>query len=595
MSLDGIAIRALTDELSQILIGGRVDKIQQPDATTITLLIRNNGTNYKLLLSAHPQTARLGLTQTVKANPMQPPLFCMVLRKHLESAKVIALEQVGWERIVHITFECYDELGEKTTRLLIGEFMGKHSNLILINPNNQVILDSMKRLSLDKSQYRQILPGLTYIAPPPQKKLAFDKISEEELVQCFLHSSSALPLKKILLASLSGFGPQTATEIIYRSNLDPEGRSEFLGDYDYITIYQQLKWLKELVINQQYTPTIVRAQQKVIAFAPFPLMQFQEYTTEVYPSMSQLIEEFIGNKELDNGFKQRISDLERIINHHIDRCEKKLALQMEKVSDGADAEQYKIWGELLTANLYQLQQGTQAVVNNFYDPEQKLMTIPLEGHLTVNENAQRYFKRYNKAKIGAEKALAQAQLTKEELDYLESIKSSLAQSLTLEDIQDIRLELENGGYVKAKLSKQHKKTKKEPTHQPLVVEQDGFQILVGKNNVQNDYLTLKIARNNDVWFHAKDIAGSHVVIKNHQEQREIPKEIMDLAAHLAAYFSKGKLSAQVAVDYTLKKFVHKPNGAKPGRVIYENQKTIYITPDEEAIQALLANSQQKLH
>lgn len=260
---------------------------------------------------------------------------------------------------------------------------------------------------------------------------------------------------------------------------------------------------------------------------------------------------------------------------------------MEKVNEGDNAEELKIWGELLTANLYQLKQGEQAQVVNFYDPQQPMMTIPMLGHLTPNENAQRYFKRYAKAKNGAEKALEQAQHTQEELDYLDTIKDSLGSALTLDDIIDIRLELEAAGYVKAKLTKQNKKTKKEPTHKPLMVEQDGFQILVGKNNVQNDYLTLKIARNNDLWFHAKDMPGSHVIIKNHQEQREIPKEILDLAAHLAAYFSKGKHSALVPVDYTLKKHVHKPNGAKPGRVIYENQKTIYITPDEEAIEQLI--------
>lgn len=591
MSLDGIAIGALVAELDHLLAGGRVDKIQQPDHTTITLLIRQGGANHKLLLSSNPQTARIGLTKSSKANPMQPPLFCMVLRKHLEGSRLISIKQIGWERIVHLTFEGYDELGEKATRTLIGEFMGKHSNLVLINPQTNIILDAIKRLGADKSNYRQILPGLEYVTPPPQEKLAFDTISEEEMINCFIEAPPSQSLKKILLNNFSGFGPQTAAEIITRANLDPDGRSEYLGQYDYAVIYQQLNWLTNLTKAQNYQPTLIKDRKKPLAFAPFALMQYEQYEAIAYPTMSELIEDFIGSKETDNGFKQRVMDLERIIQHHIERCEKKLALQMEKVADGDAAEKYKIWGELLTANLYQISQGESATVINFYDPEQNTITIAMDSHLSPNENAQRYFKRYNKAKNGAEKALQQAQLTQEELNYLESIKSSLPLAQTLQDLQDIRLELENAQYVKAKLSKQNKKAKKEPICKPLTIEQDGFQILVGKNNVQNDYLTLKIARNGDLWFHAKDIPGSHVIIKNHQEQREIPKEILDLAAHLAAYFSKGKYSAQVAVDYTLKKNVHKPNGAKPGRVIYDNQKTIYITPDEEAIETLLAADQ----
>lgn len=587
MSLDGIAIHAITDELSHILVGGRVDKIQQPDATTVTLVIRQHGTNLRLLLSAHPQTARIALTQGAKPNPAQPPLFCMVLRKHLEGAKITAIRQVGWERIVHIVFEGYDELGERASRVLVCELMGKHSNIILIDPASGLIYDSIRRLYADMSQYRQVLPGLTYVTPPPQNKLDLTTLTEEELAPLFLDAPASQPLKKILLANLSGLGPQTATELIFRANLDPDGRAEFLGEYDYQVIWQQLRWLTELLEKQAYQPTIVYDHQKAAAFAPFPLMQYQELEQVTYPSMSELIETFIGRKEADNGFQQKLGDLERIIDHQIERCEKKLALQMEKVSEGENAEEAKIWGELLTANLYQIKQGDHAEVVNFYDPEQKLITIPMLGHLTPNENAQRYFKRYAKAKNGAEKALEQVQHTQEELDYLDTIKDSLNSAQTLDDIVDIRLELEAADYVKAKLTKQNKKTKKEPTHKPLTIEQDGFHILVGKNNVQNDYLTLKIARNNDVWFHAKDMPGSHVVIKNHQEQREIPKEILDLAAHLAAYFSKGKHSALVPVDYTLKKHVHKPNGAKPGRVIYENQKTIYITPDEEAIEQLI--------
>lgn len=592
MSFDGIAIHALVDELQQQLVGGRIDKIQQPDSSTILLSVRQPGHNHKLLLSCNAQTARLGITNIAKANPAQPPLFCMVLRKHLEGSKITEIRQSGWERIVEIVCEGYDELGEKATRVLIGEFMGKHSNLILINPQTNVILDSARRLGVEMSHYRQVLPGLTYITPPPQEKQSLMELTEDALIQFFLESPSNLSLKKILLNHIAGFGPQTAVEIIYRSGLNPDDRVDFLGQYDYDRIWQQLLWLHDLLEKKDYQPTLVEDGKKALAFAPFPLQQFEAYTQTQLTSMSQLIELFIGRKEQDNLLAQRSGDLERIINREIERCEKKLSLQLDKVQEGENAEHLKIWGELLTANLYQIKQGASAQVVNYYDPEQQTITIPMQANLTPNENAQKYFKKYAKAKAGAQQSAIQAEYTQDELNYLDSIKNSLRNAQTPDDLQDIRLELEADGYVKARLTKQNKKSKKEPVFKPLVIHYGDIELLVGKNNVQNDYVTTRLARNNDVWFHVKDIPGSHVVIRNHQEQRELSQEALDFAAHLAAYFSKSRYSALVPVDYTLKRYVHKPNGAKPGRVIYENQKTIYITPDEEVIQQILGEQEK---
>ena len=594
MSLDGIAIHALADELHEQLAGARIDKIQQPDSTTIVLSVRQPGRNDKLLLSCNPQTARIGLSGSSKPNPMQPPLFCMVLRKHLEGSKIIEIRQNQWERVIEIVCEGYDEMGEKATRILIGEFMGKHSNLILINPQTNVILDSARRLGFDMSQYRQVLPGLQYIAPPPQDKVSIMKLSEDELIGFFMEAPSSASLKKILLNHIAGFGPQTAAEIIQRSGLNPDDRVDFLGQYDYDRIWQQILWLRDLLAAKNYQPTLVEDGKKAIAFAPFPLEQLKAYTQKTIPSMSQLVEQFIGRKEQDNLFSQRVGDLERIINREIERCEKKLALQLDKVQEGEDSEHFKIWGELLTANLYQIKQGDSAEVINYYDPDQKMITIPMQANLTPNENAQKYFKKYAKAKAGAQQSMIQAEHTQDELNYLDSIKNSLRNAQTPNDLQDIRLELEAAEYVKARLTKQNRKNKKEPEFKPLILHYGDIELLVGKNNVQNDYVTTRMARNNDVWFHAKDIPGSHVIIRNHHEQRELSQEVLDFAAHIAAYFSKGRQSALVPVDYTLKRHVHKPNGAKPGRVIYENQKTIYITPDEEAIQDILLQGGVKL-
>ncbi|MFR6291485.1 MAG: NFACT family protein [Peptococcaceae bacterium] len=587
MSLDGIAIHALADELQQRLVGGRIDKIQQPDPSTILLSIRQPGHNDKLLLSCNAQTARIGITTAAKTNPAQPPLFCMVLRKHLEGSKIIEIRQTEWERIIHIVCEGYDELGEKATRILIGEFMGKHSNLILINPQTNTILDSARRLGIEMSQYRQVLPGLAYITPPPQEKHSLFELTQEQLISFFLEAPASQSLKKILLNTIAGIGPQTAAELIYRSGLNPDDRVDFLGQYDYDRIWQQLLWLRHLLEQKAYQPTLVEDGKKAVAFAPFPLQQLEQLEQTRLDSMSQLVELFIGRKEQSNLLAQRSGDLERIINREMERCEKKLALQLDKVQEGEDAEHFKIWGELLTANLYQIKQGTEARVVDYYDPDQQLITIPMQANLTPNENAQKYFKKYAKAKAGAQQSIVQAEHTQDELNYLDSIKNSLRNAQTPDDLQDVRLELEGSGYVKARLTKQNKKNKKEPVLKPLVLHYGDIEILVGKNNVQNDYVTTRLARNNDVWFHAKDIPGSHVIIRNHQEQRELTTDVLDFAAHLAAYFSKSRYSALVPVDYTLKRHVHKPNGAKPGRVIYENQKTIYITPDEEAIQQIL--------
>ena len=589
MSLDGIAIHALADELAALLVGARIDKIQQPDSSTILLSLRQPGKTDKLLLSCNAQTARICVTTTVKSNQNQPPMFCMVMRKHIEGSKIIDIRQNGWERMVEIVCEGYDEMGEKATRVLIGEFMGKHSNLILINPQNNQILDSARRLGTDTSSYRQVLPGLTYIVPPPQDKVSLMELTEEQMISFFMEAPANMSLKKILLNHIAGFGPQTAAEIIHRSGINPDERVDFLGDYDYSRIWQQILWLRDVIARKAYEPTIVTDGRKTIAFAPFRLEQYAQYEQHTLESMSVLMEQFIGRKEKENHLAQRASDLERIINREIERCEKKLALQLDKVQEGEDSEHFKIWGELITANLYQIQQGDSATVMNYYDPEQQMITIPMQANLTPNENAQKYFRKYAKAKAGAQQSMIQAELTQDELNYLDSIKNSLQSAQTLDDLNDVRLELENAEYVKAKLTKQNKKKKKEPVFKPLILHYGDIELLVGKNNVQNDYVTTKMARNNDVWFHAKDIPGSHVILRNHMAQRELSQEVLDFAAHIAAYFSKSRQSALVPVDYTLKRYVHKPNGAKPGRVIYENQKTIYITPDEDAILQILAD------
>lgn len=586
LSLDGIALSALVDELKPKLIGGRIDKIQQPDPNSIVITIRQPGKNYRLFITVNAQSARFHLTETIRPNPLQPPLFCMVLRKHLEGTKLIAIEQQGLERVVHFIFEGFDELGDKVTRILIGEFMGKHSNLILVKQEDLIILDSIKRLSHAINQYRQVLPGIKYIIPPPQEKFHPEELNEENLIACFLNLPSELKISKALLSIIEGIGPQTAKELTVRAGIDNENRLEFLGEYEYSGLVKSIFWLRTRIKSGNFKPTLVKdAEGKPLAFAPFFLQQFTGFEQETFLSMSHLIELFIGKNEEKNIFKQKTGDLERIVDRELERCHRKLALQLEKQAEGETAGKYKLWGELLTANLYHLQKAPEATVPNFYSENLEEVVIPLQPNLTPNENAQKYFQKYAKAKSGSEKALEQSKITLAEINYLETIKSSLERSENTTDLQEIRTELEEVGYLKAKFTKNTSKTKKPTQSEPLTLKVADFIILIGKNNKQNDYVTFKLGKNDDLWFHVKDIPGSHVIIKN-PERKEIPDTMLEIAAILAAYYSKGRNSSHVPVDYTLRKNVKKPNGAKPGMVVYENQKTIYITPDEKKVAQL---------
>jgi len=334
MSLDGIAIRALVDQLNPLLLGGRIDKVQQPDGNTIILSIRQPGQTLKLLISIDPQTARFHLTQNSKPNPTHPPLFCMVLRKHLEGSKIINIEQQGLERIVYFVCEGFDELGEKTQRTLIGEFMGKHSNLILVNPEKNLIVDSIKRLNYGTTQYRQVLPGLKYVSPPPQDKIELEKITENTLIEAILNFPPEKKIAQALLSIISGIGPQTARELTIRSGLEPDSRIEFLGEYEYSKLWQQVHWLKSLLAKGAYQPTLVIENGRTLAFAPFFLQQFSGLEQQELSSISDLIEFYIGQKENQNIFKQKVSDLEKIIVRQLERCEKKLVLQLDKIAEG---------------------------------------------------------------------------------------------------------------------------------------------------------------------------------------------------------------------------------------------------------------------
>ena len=584
MSLDGIAMRALSHNLEETLRNGRIDKISQPNATSITMNIRANGSNYKLYSTINPQSARVSLTSKQFNSPLTPPQFCMVLRKHIQGAIIEDIKQVNWERMIAFSLRGRNEIGESTTFTLLFETMGKNSNIMLLD-ENKIILDAIKRVGANTNNYRQFQPGIPYQMPPAQNKIPLEKLTEATLTERLIESGLQKTINRALLNSIAGFGPQTTTEVLVRANISPDTRVEFLGEIDYNQIFKQCRALLSTSESRTWEPTLVYQESNIFAFAPFKLTQYNTFLQKSCNNMTDLLESFYEIRERQEIFQQKQTSLERIVRHEKERCEKKLQLQLDKIDELEFADSYRIKGELITTNLYRIKQGPIAEVENFYKEGMPLEKIEMNPSKTPNENAQAFFKKYNKAKISAEKASIQAEKTTNELNYLITIEDSIAQAQNDEDLVDIRLELEESGYAKRRVQAKNKKTKYTPT--PIHLYIDGYHVYIGKNNHQNDYVTLKIGRNADLWFHTKDIHGAHVIIKSQRSYDGFSPEIIQKAAMLAAWFSKARFSAKVPVDYTLRKNVHKPSGAKPGMVIYTDQQTYYSTPDEQYVASLL--------
>lgn len=584
MSLDGIAIRALAQSLQHALLDAKVDKIGQPDKNEVLFHLRRPGQTLKLFGSIHPQSTRLCLTEATYTNPPQPPLFSMVLRKHLSGALITDVRQPGWERILTISLSGRNDIGDPATYHLVCELMGKSSNIILLD-DQAIILDALRRVGAHTNTYRQIQPGLTYMVPPQQDKLALEDLRQDDLAQLAYGDKAHGPMAKTLLGGIAGLGPQTAREICLRAHIDPDADASYLGEVDFIRLWESLQALQTRVAHEAWEPTVVYDAATPIAFAPFPLLQFEGLKTKTYPDMSAMLQAYYAEKEAQDRKTQAENALRRRLKTELDRAEKKLGYQLDTVAKADQAEKYRLYGELLTANLHAISQGPEAKVVNFYDPDQAFMTIPMKADQTPNENAQRFFKRYQKAQKGAKRAQEEADKTKQEIHYLESILQSIDLAQSFQDLQDIRQELADAGYSK-KTSSLKKKKAKENTPHPIHVRYDGYDIYVGKNNRQNDYVTFKIGRNKDLWLHTKDIHGAHVIVKA-QGDTPIPANVQVFAAHLAAYFSKGRHSGQVPVDATLKKYVKKPSGAAPGMVIYTDQTTIFASPDPDTLRPYL--------
>ncbi len=590
MALDGLVIHSIVNELHNKLLGGKIDKVYQPENDEVVLHIRNNKENFKLVLSCSASNPRVYLADNYKKeNPINAPMFCMLFRKYIQGGNIVAVSQVGFERIIKISVESFDELKEKTTKDIIIEIMGRHSNIILTHSLDDKIIDSAKRIPPSVSRVRQILPGQIYILPPSQDKLnPIDNI-DIDLFKNTLNNFDG-SIFKAIYSKFLGISPVIAKEICFRANVDENTLVNEMSSDDINNVYNEFSNLFKDIKNNIYNPSMVidESIDKVLDFSCINLNQFNNLSIINDDSISKILENYYATKDIKDRIHQRSSDLRKSISIKLDRLYNKLNKQEKELLESENADIYKVKGELITSYIYMIEKGMENIeVPNFYDPEYKNIKISLNKNFTPSENAQKYFKKYNKMKTAKKEITSQIEITKEEVNYLENILLSIENCETLAELMDIREELTKVGYLRGKVN--NKKETKLTTKPHEFISSDGFKILVGKNNKQNDHLTLKIASNDDIWMHTKNIPGSHVIIKT--DGKEVSDETIFEGAMLAAYFSKSKLSAQVPVDYTKKKNIKKPNGAKPGMVIYETNSTIYVTPTEELVAKLKIKSE----
>ena len=560
MTFDGLFTHAMIHELNQTLQNGRVTKISQPYPNEVILTIRANRTNYPVLLSANPRYARFQITQIPYTNPAVPTNFTMMLRKYLEGAKLLKIKQLDNDRVVYFEFLTRNELGDKLPLLLSAEIMGRYSNVILINQSTNKIIDTIKHVGMDQNRYRTLLPGATYRQPPTQNKenpFEQDSNTFEELIQKYPNREV---LADNLLKQYQGISRDNALALadkLHSSNNFVQAFNDFLA------------------MTEDPIPTMNGNNFSIFADNP----NDKKFTT-----LSEMLDIFYHTKANRDRVQQQGGQLLHVIRKNLQRNKKKLKKLSNELKATENADEYRIKGEVLTTYLYQIKRGmTKITLPNFYD-NNKEITISLSNQLSPSQNAQKYFKKYQKLKNAVTFVNEQIELTQKEVAYLEEIQTQI-ELATPADLDDIKTELQQEGYIKKKQQKSKHSSRVKINKPESFIASDGTEILVGKNNLQNEKLTLHTAKKTDIWLHAKNIPGSHVIIKSNNPSDETLFE----AAMLAAYFSKFRSSANVPIDYVQIKNIRKPNGSKPGFVIYEGQKTLTVTPTEDFVLELRQN------
>ncbi len=573
--MDGIFLRHIKHEIEQEAMGARVNQIYQPNRDELVLTLRSYSGSKKLLLSARSNTARVNFCAKTPENPVQPPMFCMLLRKRLGGGKLIGVRQRGCDRILALDFECTNELGDLVTLSVVCEIMGMYSNIIIVNRDTGVIVDALKRVDLTSNSERYVLPNIPYELPKAQEKYNILETIPEEIAEAIIGLPAEMPLNKAILHTVQGVSPLICRELEYRVQ---EGATNRITGFLYDRLIDEITSLKQITETCGGTPvTVYREDGRPLDVAFIPIEQYGSFAkTEQNESFNAAIDNFYAERDSKERMRVKSHSLNKLLHNLCDRTARKLQKQHTELSRCADREELRICGDLLQANLYRIERGASFVeAENYYDPEGKTKIIKLNPALSPAANAQKYYKDYQKAK-NAEIALAeQIEKGRAELKYLESTLDNVQRAENERELSQIREELCEQGYLRKPRGKQQKLQKLPPR---TYTTTDGFTVYVGRNNRQNDQLT-KAAAKNDVWLHTKDIHGSHVIIA--AEGKEVSDTAVLEAARLAAYHSKARESSNVPVDYTLVRNVSKPAGAKPGMVIYVNNKTVYVDPKKE--------------
>lgn len=590
MALDGIVIANMAQELQEALEGGRITKIAQPEKDELLLTIKQSKTTeegtvrsqHRLVISVNPSLPLIYLTEENKPSPMTAPTFCMVLRKHLNNCKILSVQQYGLERVLFMELEHLNEMGDLCKKYLYIELMGKHSNIIFCDEEKKII-DSIKHVSLLVSSVREVLPGREYFIPNTLDKENPYEITQEDFINKVL-SKPTTPAKAIY-TSLTGFSPLMANELLYRASLSDKSSTSEFSEMEQLHLYRNFEQMRQELTERSFHPMIVLREQEPLEFASLALTSYQnDSLCEIknYDSVSQMLYDFYKAKEIYSRIRQKSFDLRRITTTALERNRKKYDLQEKQLKDTEKREKYKVYGELITTYGYSLAGGEKKLIcENYYTGKE--IEIPLDDTLDAMANAKRYFDKYAKLKRTYEALTVQIKETKEEITHLESISNALDIARQESDLSSIKQELIDYGYMKRHSGKEKGKRqeKSKPFH---YLSSDGFHIYVGRNNYQNEEITFQMANGGDWWFHAKGMAGSHVIVKT--EGQELPDRTFEEAASLAAWYSKAKEQTKVEIDYIQRKHVKKPNGSKPGFVVYYTNYSMTIAPDISGLKEL---------
>lgn len=576
MSMDGLSLYSAMNELNKRLAGGKIDKNQQTDKEELLLMVRSLGQTYRLLINASAADNRVQLTELKKQAPSEAPMFCMLLRKRIAGGKIVRFEQERLDRVLKISIETYNDLGDLSVFALYCELMGKHSNIILVNEKG-VIVDAIKHVGLGMSSVRFVMPGLEYSAPPAQDKQDPSKASAGDFSMAM--RMVGMGIAKALSNAFFGLSPAVAAQLVARYTDKTECTQ--LSEAEREELAERLAaFYADMAHGKEKASAVLNALGETEAVYPFAIAGGG---IKLYDSIGEALDSLYINSDRREWAKRHGASARKVLQNNIERCEKKLALYADALNSEEQMEKCRLYGELLTANLHSLKSGTDtAAVDNYYADPVERIAIPLDRQLTPGENAQRYYKKYQKLKAARDMAIVQREQTLSEQNYLEGQLDNLTKCTAENELSELIEELKDQGYIKR--DKGGKKKMKLAASKPMhFVSSTGADIYVGKNNRQNDELTLRFASPNDIWMHTKNIPGSHVIVKGASEQ---DTATMTEAALLAAYYSRARGSENVAVDYTPRKYVKKPAGAKPGMVIYTTNKTAYVTPSEEAVAGL---------